>query len=152
MSREGLAQRIWWETDVPIFLEKVVLPVLATVVTISLLVNPMSFDWPQRLSLFLAVIFLAYFVSHTLHIRNEAIRTGSVVLQNRAKQHVDKPVGNSPSSPSLGTPAGSQRPAPHKSGNATTSGDESPAVTGDGNTITYGQPSDSKNSKAEPPK
>jgi hypothetical protein len=55
-------------------LEKIVLPILATAVTILIFLNPIKFDWPQRISLFVAAIAFGYFVSHTLHLRNEAIR------------------------------------------------------------------------------
>jgi hypothetical protein len=77
MNRENLAQIIWWETDVPVWLEKVVLPVLAAALMALMFVNPMKFDWLQRISLFIAILAFSYFLSHTLHLRNEAIRSGS---------------------------------------------------------------------------
>ena len=77
MNREHFAQIIWWETEVPVFLEKVVLPVLAAALMALMFVNPMKFDWLQRVSLFIAIVAFAYFLSHSLHLRNEAIRSGS---------------------------------------------------------------------------
>jgi hypothetical protein len=82
MNRENLAQRIWWETDVPVFLEKVVLPVLAAALMALMFVNPMKFDWLQRISLFVTIIAFAYFLSHTLHLRNEAIRLAGAKHSN----------------------------------------------------------------------
>jgi hypothetical protein len=78
MNRENLTLRIWWETDVPVWVEKVVLPVLAAALMALIFVNPMKFDWPQRISLFIALLAFSYFLSHTLHLRNEANRLGSV--------------------------------------------------------------------------
>jgi len=77
MNRENIAQIIWWETDVPVFLEKFILPILAAAFMALMFVNPMKFDWRSRISLFIALTALAYFLSHMLHLRNEAIRMGS---------------------------------------------------------------------------
>ncbi|MGD0403223.1 MAG: hypothetical protein ABSB66_08500 [Candidatus Acidiferrales bacterium] len=76
--------------------------------------NPFKWDWQQRVSLFLAVVCIAYFVGHTSYKSSSST----------AKTHPTAPVE-----------------AQQKSGDATTSGPESPAVTGSGNTITYDQPS-----------
>jgi len=74
----GIAERIWYQSHVPVFLEKILLPVLATVGSAILVVNPMKFDWQSRVSLFVGLLAIGYFVSHQLHLRNEAIRTGTV--------------------------------------------------------------------------
>jgi hypothetical protein len=74
----GIAERVWYQSHVPIFLEKVVLPVLVTVGAAVLTVNPMKYDWQSRISLFVALLAFGYFVSHQLHLRNEVIRTGTV--------------------------------------------------------------------------
>jgi hypothetical protein len=52
---------------VPVFLERYILPVLATATIGIIVLNPFSFDWRQRASLFVAVVALAFFVGHTIH-------------------------------------------------------------------------------------
>jgi hypothetical protein len=77
MTGASFGERIWWESSVPVFLEKYVLPVLATVTTALVFMNPMKFDWSSRIALFIGVLAIAYLLSHQLHLRNEAIRTGT---------------------------------------------------------------------------
>jgi hypothetical protein len=67
MNRAYLIQKIWYESYLPVFLEKFVLPVLATAVIALIVINPLKWDWRQRGSLFLGVMFLAYFVVYTLY-------------------------------------------------------------------------------------
>jgi len=57
---------VYGDTYMPIFLERFVLPVLATSVITVILLNPFKWDWRQRTSLFVAVIALAYFVGYSL--------------------------------------------------------------------------------------
>ncbi len=77
INRASLVERIWYESSVPIFGEKFVLPVLATIVTAVVVLNPMKWDWQSRLALFVGVTALAFLLSHQMHLRNEAIRTGT---------------------------------------------------------------------------
>lgn len=52
----------------PVFLEQFLLPVfVALVVALLAGTNPMGFDWTQRISGGLAIIFAAFFISYTLH-------------------------------------------------------------------------------------
>ena len=88
----------------PIFLEKLVLPVLAAAVTILIFVNPMKFDWRQRLSLFIAVIALAYFISHSLYIRNEGIRPGLISSTQPEASSPAKQPSSAQSAPSAAAP------------------------------------------------
>src|ERR1039458_1988835 len=97
----------------PIFLQRFVLPILAFLVTGICLLNPWKWDWQQRLSLCLGVIFLAYFFAYT------SFRGQPATVQ---------------------IPAPVVEPS-QKTGNAATSGDNSPAVTGNGNNIQYDQSS-----------
>ncbi len=53
--------------SVPVFLERFVLAVCATALVAIMLVNPMKFDWTQRITLSLAILLLAYFAAHTVH-------------------------------------------------------------------------------------
>jgi hypothetical protein len=95
----------------PIFLERFVLTILAAVATGVCLLNPFKFDTSQRVSLFLAIAFFAYFVAHTA---------------NRAK--VATPV---PPPPQQNVPTTSNGNGP-----ATANGSGSVANSGNGNTIT----------------
>jgi uncharacterized membrane protein len=72
MDRASLAERIWYDSAVPVFLERFILPALATVLIGVILLNPLKFDWQQQISLAIAVVALAYFVGHTVHRTNEA--------------------------------------------------------------------------------
>ena len=78
MSRASLAERIWYETSVPVFLERFVLPALVTVLIGVILLNPFKFDWQQQIALAIVVVGLAYFVGHTVHLRNEASKPTAV--------------------------------------------------------------------------
>jgi hypothetical protein len=49
----------------PVFIERFVLPILATVVMGVCAYNPWKWDLRQRISLGLAAILLAYFFAHT---------------------------------------------------------------------------------------
>jgi len=77
MNRVSLAERIWYESSVPVFGEKFVLPVLATAVMAIVILNPMKWDWQSRLALFVGITAFAFLLSHQIHLRNEAIRTGT---------------------------------------------------------------------------
>jgi hypothetical protein len=116
MTGASFGKRIWYGSPVPVFIEKVLIPVGAVAFSYLMWTNPMNFDWIQRASLGSAVLLFLFFLSYSLHLRSETIRTGTA--------------------PSQKSP-----PATHVSGDAKTEGDKSPANTGDGNTFNY---SDSK--------
>lgn len=61
---------IWHETAVPIFIERFVLPLFATLVVLLAVTNPMQFDPTQRVTGTIAIIALAIFVAHSLHKSN----------------------------------------------------------------------------------
>jgi hypothetical protein len=128
MNQISFRERIWYQSHVPVFLEKVAIPIIVGVVTTILLVNPMKIDWQSRISVFVALLALGYFISHQLHLRNESIRTAV------------KPS-------TVSTDAPPPTPPPHVSGPASTTGPDSPAVTGDGNSVTYDE-----GVKKQPPK
>ncbi len=117
MNRAFL-ERVWYDTSVPVFLERFILPALATVLIGVILLNPFKFDFQQQGALAIAVVALAYFVGHTVHLRNEATKpkVAPALVERQAE-----PV----------------QPQTHVSGPATTSGNNSPAITGDGNSVTY---------------
>ena len=55
----------------PIFIERFILPVAAALIVMLLVTNPMNFDTTQRITGGLAIVFIAWFLSHTLFQRNE---------------------------------------------------------------------------------
>lgn len=59
--------RLWHKTAMPIFVERVVLVILAAGVVAVMYSNPMRFDITQRVTLSLSLLFLAYFFSHTIY-------------------------------------------------------------------------------------
>jgi hypothetical protein len=63
-----------------IFLERFVLPILATLVVGIILLNPFKFDRQQQISLFLAVVLVAYFVGYTIH-KNQKHSVTSLPLE-----------------------------------------------------------------------
>ena len=58
----------------PIFLERFVLPCLATLLAGGIVINQMKLDWHQRVSLGIATIALAYFAGHTLYKKSAIAR------------------------------------------------------------------------------
>lgn len=55
----------------PVFLERYVLAILATVTVYLAITNPMGFDLTQRITGCAALMFLAYFIGHTIHKSRE---------------------------------------------------------------------------------
>jgi hypothetical protein len=55
---------------VPVFLERYLLPLAGTLTVLVVFTNPMNFDWTQRITGGLALLFAAYFVAHTAHRLN----------------------------------------------------------------------------------
>ncbi len=51
----------------PVYVEKFLLPILAGSIVTLLVLNPFKLDWQQRLSLFVAVNALGFFLAHTLY-------------------------------------------------------------------------------------
>jgi hypothetical protein len=78
MNRES--ENVWSESYLQIFLERFVLPILATLVVGIILLNPFKFDRQQQISLFLAVVFIAYFIGYTIH-RNQKHSVASPRLE-----------------------------------------------------------------------
>lgn len=66
---------LWHKTCVPIFIERFLLPVLATLVVAVIIVNPMGMDNIQKVTLGLGVICIALFLAQTLHKYNESKET-----------------------------------------------------------------------------
>lgn len=135
MSRETFAEIIWWGTDVPVFLEKFILPVLATAVTALVILNPMKFDTSSRIALAVGLIAFAYLASHQIHLRNEMLRAGSNQTAPQTKPPISSP------------------PAPAPTTTNRTSGPESPINTGNGNSVVYqASPPQHKKNNASPKK
>ncbi len=62
-----MARWVWQDTAVPAFLERYILPLLATTTVAIILNNPMGFDLTQRVTACIAILSAAYGVGHTLH-------------------------------------------------------------------------------------
>jgi hypothetical protein len=63
----AIADRLWHKSQVPIFIERFVLPVFVALVIALAVTNPMGLDIQQRVSGALGLICLAYFLGHTIH-------------------------------------------------------------------------------------
>jgi hypothetical protein len=82
---------------VSIFIDKVILPLGVAIVAALLLFNPFHFDWKQRISLSIAILFSSYFLAHTLDLRDESARSLIVPPPNAAQQKSP----NAPASPKV---------------------------------------------------
>src|SRR5271168_3170282 len=58
---------LWYKKQVPLWLERFILPICAAVVFGVVILNPLKLDWQQRLALFIAISAFAYFLAHTIH-------------------------------------------------------------------------------------
>jgi hypothetical protein len=58
---------LWYNSPVPIFVERFALTVCAALVVALLATDPFKFDWWQRASLALAITAFALFIAATLH-------------------------------------------------------------------------------------
>jgi hypothetical protein len=63
----AMADGLWHKSQVPIFIERFVLPVFVALVIGLAVTNPMGFDFQQRVSGALGLICFAYFLGHTIH-------------------------------------------------------------------------------------
>lgn len=72
MNHPSRLERVWYESVVPVFLERFLLTVCAAAFFGLIVVNSMNLDGPQRISLGIAIIAAAYFVGHTVHKFNQA--------------------------------------------------------------------------------
>jgi len=59
-----------YDTSVPVFLERYLLPLAVAVTVLIVFTNPMNFDWTQRITGGLAILFAAGFVAQTAHKLN----------------------------------------------------------------------------------
>ncbi len=57
----------------PEFLERYLLPLVVSLTTLIVFTNPMSFDWTQRITGGLVLVFGAYFAAHTIHKMNRLV-------------------------------------------------------------------------------
>jgi hypothetical protein len=95
------------ELIVPIFLERFVLTVLATLMVAIMTLNPLHWDLMQQVGAVVVLVGLALFCAGTAHRMNRPLLEPAAASQER------------------------------RSGPASSTGDQSPANTGDGNTFKY---------------
>ncbi|MGI8788188.1 MAG: hypothetical protein ACR2HG_10550 [Pyrinomonadaceae bacterium] len=77
---EGVAQKLllefanylWHKSYVPIFIERFLLPILATIAISVIMLNPMGMNLTQKITLGLSILFFAFFLAYTLHLYNES--------------------------------------------------------------------------------
>ena len=75
----------------PIFLERFVLPVLATSVIGVIVLNPFKLDWQLRASLAIGVVAIAYFVGYTVHKKNRTQKTASKIIVEQQSSGANSP-------------------------------------------------------------
>jgi hypothetical protein len=96
----------WWHKNYRAnlsCLERFILPVCVAIASVLAVTNPMNFDVTQRVTAGLALIFLAYFVSHTVLLHHQAGKnTASNATSIVAEKAIDKaaPSTDSKSEPS----------------------------------------------------
>jgi hypothetical protein len=89
---------------VSIFLERFVLSAFAGAVLILVLTNPMRFDWTQRITGAVGLLFLAYFAAHTAHLLNQKEESASQAHLTQTPLASDaKPVPEPPASATTST-------------------------------------------------
>ena len=84
MNRAYVVENTLRWSYMPVFFERFVLPILATLVVGVILLNPFKLDRQQQLSLFLAVVCFAYFVGYTLH-KNKALAPAHTAASAQAE-------------------------------------------------------------------
>jgi hypothetical protein len=52
---------------VPLWIERYLIPICATIVFGLVILNPLKLDWQQRVALLIAISAFAYFLAHTVH-------------------------------------------------------------------------------------
>src|SRR5690349_566406 len=92
MDRASWGERIWYDTSVPVFLERYLLPLAAALTVLIIVTNPMALDWTQRITGGLAVVFIAYFVAHTVH-RSNSLSASLVPAKLEPLKEEAKPSG-----------------------------------------------------------
>jgi hypothetical protein len=130
---------------VSVFLEKFLLPTSSALVVLFLVTNPMKFDWTQRITGGLAIILVAYFVSHTLQKEKAAQLVAAPSTPSTAPQITIPdvpPVEHSEPKKSNDRPRDSESPKrEHQkkeepvNNNQSTTGINSPAILGNNNTV-----------------
>jgi hypothetical protein len=63
----GVFGQPWYKSRVPLWVERYLIPICAAIVFGIVILNPLKFDWQQRLSLVIAISAFAYFLAHTVH-------------------------------------------------------------------------------------
>lgn len=100
MDRASLAHRIWFETKVPVYVERFILPILAVIVIVLVMQNSFNLTWDQRVALFLVVAASAYLIATAIHRTKQPLEERPPV-----SSHLDSPrETQSPPSPDLTPP------------------------------------------------
>src|SRR6266480_5833120 len=124
MGRASLAERIWQESIVYVFLERFLLAICALAFWNLVINNSMHLDGHYRAALGVVLIGVAYAIGHAVYLGTH-------------RSVMPPPTAEEQTAPQPATPQ-------HISGPASASGDQSIANTGDGNTFTSGEPPPTK--------
>jgi hypothetical protein len=63
---------LWHKSYVPIYIERFLLPILATIAVSVIILNPIGMDTTQKVTLSATVLLFAFFLAYTLHKYNES--------------------------------------------------------------------------------
>jgi len=88
---------------VSIFLERFVLSAFAGAVLILVFTNPMRFDWTQRITGAVGLLFLAYFAAHTAHLLNQKEEPASQAHLTQTQSVSDTKAVPGPPTPGAGS-------------------------------------------------
>ncbi len=101
---------VWHISAVPIWLERYLLPVCAAASIGIIVLNPMNFDWTQRITLGVAIVAVSYFAAHTLH-KQRSVQLPQQPPANRASPPAQQaPAENAPAKPAR-EKSGQKRPS-----------------------------------------
>lgn len=78
----------------PLWVERYILPILTAVVVGLVILNPLKLDWPQRISLLIAVSATAYFLAHTIHNPKASSAASTIVAPDPRIGSLEQEVSN----------------------------------------------------------
>jgi hypothetical protein len=79
---------------VPVFLERFLIPALATGLISVIIINPLKLSWQQQAQFAIAVIAVAYLAAHVLHKRAGVSRIQLAIKQESFGDSSANVVGN----------------------------------------------------------
>jgi amino acid permease len=115
VNRSHFLENFWYESYMPVYLERFVLPILVALAVGVCVFNPWKWDWNQRISVFLGVACFAYFFAYTSY--HSKLQVGTDTSQFPAA---------TTNAPSTNSTNGPQSPVmPNNNGSVTINSDDS---------------------------